>query len=185
MAIRDTVRRKLTYEDYLLFPEDGLRHEILDGEHYVTNAPSRWHQKAVSNLIYFFVDLLRREPLGEVYAAPFEVLFSIHNVAQPDLLFVSRERERILTDRNIQGAPDLVVEVLSPSTRQADETVKREIYERFGVREYWIVDPQLQTVRAFRRGKRGFASPEDFSADDVLTSPLLPGLEIPVRQIFG
>lgn len=185
MAVRDTARRKLTYEDYLLFPEDGLRHEILAGEHFVTNAPSRWHQKAVSNLIYFFMDLLRREPsLGEVYAAPFEVLFSIHDVALPDLVFVSKERLGILTDKNIEGAPDLIVEVLSPRTRQTDETVKLRIYERFGVREYWLVDPQLQTVRVIRRSGLGFASPEELSAEQVLTTPLLPGLEIPVSQIF-
>ncbi len=185
MAIRDTVRRKLTYEDYLLFPEDGLRHEILDGDHFVTNAPSRWHQKAVSNLIYFFMDFLRRKPLGEVYAAPFEVLFSKHDVALPDIIFVSKDRAGILTDKNIQGTPDLIVEVLSPRTRQTDETVKRDVYERFGVLEYWIVDPQLQTVRVFRLSGLGFVSPEELSAEQVLTTPLLPGLEIPVIQIFG
>ena len=185
MAIRDTARRKLIYEDYLLFPEDGLRHEILDGEHFVTNAPSRRHQKAVSNLIYFFMDLLRRNPLGEVYAAPFEVLFSKHNVALPDLIFVSQERASILTDKNVQGAPDLIVEVLSPSTRQSDELVKLNVYERFGVREYWLVDPQNQTVRIFRGGGGSFAPPVDLSAGEVLTTPLLPGLEIPVSQIFA
>lgn len=185
MAIPDPVRRKLTYEDYLLFPEDGLRHEILEGEHFVTNAPSRWHQKAVSNLLYFLMDHLRREPsLGEAYTAPFEVLFSQYNVALPDLIFVSQERAGILTDKNIQGAPDLIVEVLSPTTRQADETVKLPVYERFGVREYWLVDPQLQTVRVFRQAGRGFALPEHLSAGDVLTTPLLPGLQIPVGQIF-
>lgn len=186
MAIRDTVRRKLTYEDYLLFPDDGLRHEILDGEHYVTNAPSRWHQNAVGNLIYFFKDLLRREPsLGEVYTAPFEVLFSAHNVALPDLVFVSRERIGILTDKNIQGAPDLIVEVLSRWTRKGDEIVKPEIYERFGVREYWIVDPQLQTVRVFQEEGGSFVLSLELSGEDVLTTPLLPGLAIPVSQIFS
>jgi Uma2 family endonuclease len=185
MAIRDTARRKLTYEDYLLFPEDGLRHEILDGEHYVTNAPSRWHQKAVANLLYFFMDFLRREPsLGEVYTAPFEVLFSDHNVALPDLVFVSRERIGILTDKNVQGAPDLIIEVLSRWTRENDETVKPIIYERFGVREYWLVDPKLQTVRVFRETGGRFVLSSELSGEDVLTTPLLPGLAIPVPQIF-
>jgi len=186
MAIRDTARRKLTYEDYLLFPDDGLRHEILDGEHYVTNAPSRWHQKAVTNLVYFFMDLLRREPaLGEVYTGPFEVLFSKHNVALPDLVFVSRERIGILTEKNIEGAPDLIIEVLSRSTRQRDETIKSDIYESFGVREYWLVDPKLQTVRVFRETGGRFALSAELSGEDVLTTPLLPGLAIPVRQIFS
>ncbi|HYU32590.1 MAG TPA: Uma2 family endonuclease [Thermoanaerobaculia bacterium] len=185
MAVRNTARRKLTYEDYLLFPDDGLRHEILDGEHCVTNAPSRWHQKAVTNLIYFFMDLLRREPtLGEVYTAPFEVLFSVHDVALPDLVFVSQERIGILTDKNIQGAPDLIVEVLSPTTRRSDETVKPEIYERFGVREYWLVDPKLQTVQVFRESEGSFVLFSELSGEDALTTPLLPGLAIPVSQIF-
>jgi len=185
MAIRDTARRKLTYEDYLLFPDDGLRHEILDGEHFVTNAPSRWHQKAVANLIYLFMDFLRRNPLGEIYAAPFEVLFSLHNVALPDLIFVSNERAGILTDKNVQGTPDLIIEILSPSTRRADEVVKHGIYERFGVREYWIVDVRLQAVRVFREAGESFDPALSFCAGDVLTTPVLPGLEIPVRQIFG
>jgi Uma2 family endonuclease len=184
MAIRDTARRKLTYDDYLLFPEDGQRHELLDGEHFVTNAPSRWHQKAVSKLVYLFMDFLSREPLGEVYTGPFEVFFAEHDVALPDLVFVSRERAGILTDRNIQGAPDLIVEVLSPSTRQADELVKHGIYQRFGVREYWLADPRRQTVRVFRHTRGSFAPPVDLSAEDLLTTPLLPGLAIPVRQIF-
>ncbi len=131
------------------------------------------------------MDFLRRKPLGEVYAAPFEVLFSKHDVALPDIIFVSKDRAGILTDKNIQGTPDLIVEVLSPRTRQTDETVKRDVYERFGVLEYWIVDPQLQTVRVFRLSGLGFVSPEELSAEQVLTTPLLPGLEIPVIQIFG
>ncbi|HJX26877.1 MAG TPA: Uma2 family endonuclease [Thermoanaerobaculia bacterium] len=184
MAIRDIARRKLTYDDYLLFPNDGLRHEILDGEHFVTNAPSRWHQKAVANLTYFLVAFLRRTSLGEVYTAPFEVLFGRHDVALPDLVFVSKERSGILTDKNIQGAPDLVIEILSSSTRRADEVVKRGVYERFGVLEYWIVDPRHQTVQVLRAAESGFGAPADLSATDVLTTALLPGLEIPVSEIF-
>jgi len=184
MAIRDIARRKLTYDDYLLFPNDGLRHEILDGEHFVTNAPSRWHQKAVSNLNYFLVAFLRRTPLGEVYTAPFEVLFGRHDVALPDLVFVSNERSGILTDKNIQGTPDLIIEILSSSTRRADEVVKREVYERFGVLEYWIVDPRRQTVQVLQAAESGFAAPAELSVEDVLTTPLLPGLEIPVNEIF-
>lgn len=184
MAIRDIARRKLTYDDYLLFPNDGLRHEILDGEHFVTNAPSRWHQKAVSNLTYLLVGFLRQSPLGEVYTAPFEVLFGRHDVALPDLVFVSNERSAILTDKNIQGTPDLIIEILSSSTRRSDEVVKRGVYERFGVLEYWIVDPKRQTVQVFRASESGFTAPTDLTTEDLLTTPLLPGLEIRVREIF-
>lgn len=186
MAIRDTIRRKLTYGDYLLFPEDGLRHEILDGEHYVTSAPSLWHQTASANLTYFFVGFLRRNPLGRLFHAPCEVVLSEHDIVQPDLLFISRERLAILTEKNVQGAPDLVIEILSDNTSRRDKTLKRDIYERSGVLEYWLVDPQRQMVRVLRISDAGFDAALDFSAaaGDVLTTPLLPGLEIPVGEIF-
>lgn len=186
MAIRDTIRHKLTYEDYLLFPEDGLRHEILDGEHYVTSAPSLWHQAASVNLTYFLAGFLRRNPLGRLYHAPCEVVLSEHDIVQPDLLFISKERLGILTKKNVQGAPDLVIEILSDNTSRRDKTLKRGIYERFGVLEYWLVDPQRQTVRICRRLGAAFVVAEDLSAAaaDVLTTPLLPGLEIPVGEIF-
>lgn len=185
MAIRETSRRKLTYEDYLLFPEDGLRHEILDGEHFVTGAPRRRHQVASWNLSYFLADYLRRNPLGRALAAPFEVVLSEHDVAQPDLFFVSHERAGILTEDNVQEAPDLVIEIVSDSTRRRDEGIKRDLYERFGVGEYWLVYPRRRTVRVFRRAGSTFLSPEDLSAEDSLTTALLPGLAIPVGEIFG
>lgn len=187
MAIRDTARRKLTYQDYLGFPADGLRHELLDGEHYVSSAPSRKHQAASMRLSTRFDAFLERTGLGQVFAAPFEVKLSEHDVVQPDLLFISNERAGILTEENVQGAPDLVVEILSESTRRADRIVKRRQYEHFGVREYWILDPTLRTARVYRLGDRGsFAPPEDLSAaaGDVLSTLLLPGLGIPLAEIF-
>jgi Uma2 family endonuclease len=148
MAVRDTVRRKLTYEDYVLFPEDGQRHEILEGEHYVMPAPSLEHQDVVMALSVKLGLFVRERRLGRVYPAPTDVLFSRHDIAQPDLLFVSNERADILTKANVQGAPDLVIEILSDSSRRRDETLKREIYERAGVLEYWLIDPQHRSVRS-------------------------------------
>jgi Uma2 family endonuclease len=186
MAVREPIRRKLTYDDYVLIPEDGLRHEILDGEHYVSPAPTPFHQSISGELharLWLFV---REHGLGRVYFAPLDVLFSEHNVAQPDLVFISREREGILAEPNVQGAPDLVVEILSPSTRRRDEGLKRSIYERFGVREYWLVNPERRVVQVFRHDGSRFDSLPELSAaaDDVLTTPLLPGLEIRVIEIF-
>jgi Uma2 family endonuclease len=177
--------RKLDYQDYLRFPDEGNRHELLDGEHVVTPAPSTRHQTASMNLSYFFVDHLRRNPQGFVFAAPTDVIFSDHDVAEPDLLFVSKERAGIVTEKNVQGAPDLVVEIVSPSTRRSDEIVKRRLYERFGVREYWLVLPRRRAVRVFRHDGARFRPAEDLSARDVLTTPLLPGLAIPVGEVFG
>ncbi len=186
MAVRDTAHRKLTYEDYVLIPEDLLRHEILDGEHYVTPAPGRDHQGALGNLFLKIATFVRQHRLGTVLFAPFDVLLSPHDIAQPDLLYISNERAALLTEANAKGAPDLVIEVLSKSTRRRDETLKRDRYERFGVLEYWLADPVGRTVRVYRRVEAGFAAPEDLSAaaGDVLTTPLLPGFEMLVSEIF-
>jgi Uma2 family endonuclease len=180
------VGRKLTYDDYVLIPEDGQRHEILDGEHYVTPAPTTWHQITLSALHLLVGVFVRQHSLGLVLVAPVDVLFSEHDVAQPDLVFISNERAGILTKPNIQGAPDLVVEILSPSTRRKDEDVKGPLYEHFGVREYWMVDPEVRRVSVFRHNGSGFNPAVELSAEDgdVLATPLLPGLEIRVGEIF-
>jgi Uma2 family endonuclease len=186
MAIQDIAPRKLTYEDYLRFPDDGMRHEILDGEHYVTGAPSTRHQIASSNLHSLLGPWIRDHRLGRLFAAPCEVIFSRHNIAQPDLLFVSQGRAGIILEKNIEGAPDLIVEILSDSTRRSDDVVKHGTYERFGVLEYWLVDPKRRTVRVFRRSGVSFSPPVDLLADgdDVLATPVLQGLEIRVKEIF-
>ena len=186
MAVREPTRRKLTYDDYVLIPEDGQRHEILGGEHYVTPAPTTWHQRTLSALHLLVGVFVRQHRLGLVLLAPVDVLFSQEDVAQPDLVFVSNERAGIVTKPNIQGAPDLVVEVLSPSTRRRDEGIKSSLYEHFGVREYWRVDPESRKVSVFRHNGSGFDPAVELSAEagDVLTTPLLPGLEIQVSEIF-
>lgn len=186
MALRDPVHRKLTYEDYLLFPEDGYRHEILDGEHFVTAAPNLWHQSIVVELTSWIAPFVRRHRLGRLYVAPADVLLGEHDVVQPDLLFVSQARAQIITEMNVQGAPDLVIEVLSPSTRRRDEGLKLERYEILGVQEYWIVDPARDAALIFRRTGEGLQAVADLTATggDMLTSPLFPGLEIPLAEIF-
>ncbi len=186
MAIRDTVRRKLTYEDYLLFPEDGKRHEILDGEHYVMPAPSFEHQGISFKLCLKIGNFVLEHRRGFVRYAPLDVLLSEHDVVQPDLLFISNERAGIVKGANVQGAPDLVVEILSSSSRQRDEILKPHLYERSGVLEYWLVDPQAQSVKVFRYSGARLLGQQEFSAaqGDVLTTPLLAGLEILVGEIF-
>ena len=183
MALPDSLP-KLTYEDYVLFPEDGLRHEILDGEHHVSASPFAPHQDVFSNLHSFLHPFVRRHRLGKVYGAPFDVILSPHDVVVPDLLFISNERLKILTEKNVQGAPDLVVEILSRSTRRRDEGIKLERYDLFGVREYRLFDPDRKTARVFRRNGGRLALAADLAVGDVLTTPLLPGLEIPLAEVF-
>jgi Uma2 family endonuclease len=179
---------KLTCDDLLLFPENnGKRHELIDGEHYVTASPHLRHQRIVGNLFSVIDSWLREHPIGRVYLAPVDVVFSRVDVVVPDLLYVSNQRmAEIGTAKNLQGAPELVIEIGSPSTRGRDETIKRRLYERSGVDEYWIVDPETEVVRVYRRDAKAFTRVSELSRDagDVLTTPLLPGLEFPVARIF-
>ncbi len=178
---------KLTYDDFVLFPDDGKRHELIDGEHYVTASPNLKHQK-VSGVLHLLIgSWLQDHPVGEIFYAPFDVWFSRYDVVEPDLLYLSNARAaEVLTPANVQGAPDLVIEIGSPSTRQRDETIKRHLYERSGVSEYWVVDPDIDVVRIYRRTGERFDRAIELSreAGDVLTTPLLAGLELPLARIF-
>ncbi len=179
-------RAKLTYEDFLLFPDDGKRHEIIDGEHFVTPSPVTKHQRISMNLSRILASFLAEHPLGEVFAAPLDVVLSETDIVEPDLLFVSRERSQILTDKHLRGAPDLVIEIGSEGTRRTDEVIKRKLYEKYGVREYWVVVPTLETVKVYRLGAAGFERAAELSLEsgDTLTTPLLPGLQLSLRAVF-
>lgn len=123
-----------------------------------------------------------------IYYAPFDVVFSEFDVVEPDLLYISHERaEEILTPTNVRGVPELVIEIASKGTRKRDETIKRRLYERAGVDEYWVVDPAIEVVRAYRRGETGFARPTEYSreAGEVLATTLLPGFALPLSVVFG
>jgi Uma2 family endonuclease len=177
---------KLTWDDYVLFPEDGMRHELIDGEHYVTPAPFLRHQEIVGRLHLAIGMYLMTYPLGRVFVAPLDVILSKFDVVEPDLLYVSNERAPELLKDWVRGAPDLVIEVGSESTRKRDETVKRALYERVGVIEYWIVDPEIDVVRIYRRTDDRFGRPVELSlrAGDVLTTELLPGFAIALDAVF-
>ena len=178
---------KLTYDDFVQFPDDGLRHELIDGEHYVTPSPNTKHQRVSINLTVLIGGWLERNPIGQVFHAPFDVVFSKYDVVEPDLLYLSNERASdALTPLHVRGVPELVIEIGSPGTRKRDETIKRRLYERAGVTDYWVVDPQIDTIRVYRREGNGFARVVELSAEssDVLTTTLLPGLEIPLSRVF-
>ena len=178
---------KLTYEDLVLLPEDGLRHELIDGEHYVTASPNVRHQRISATLYLMIGRWLEDHPIGEVFYSPLDVLFSDFDVVEPDLLYMSKGRAaEILTANHVRGVPELVIEIGSPSTRGRDETIKRRLYERVGVSEYWVVDPETDIVRIYRRDGERFARPQELAreAGDVLNTPLLAGLDLPLARIF-
>ena len=179
---------RLTYDDFVLFPDDGKRHEIIDGEHHVTPAPNVRHQVLVRRLVYDLEHYFRAHPqTGQVFAAPLDVLLSPYDIVEPDLLVVTGDQTGILTEKNVQGPPALVIEVLSKSTRKRDAQTKRRLFERSGVREYWLVDPELDAVQVFRPTPEGrLARVVELTAEDgsVVTTPLLPGCQIDLRELF-
>ena len=178
---------KLTYDDFLLFPDDRRRHELIDGVHYVTAAPGNKHQVILGNLHWLIRSYLETRPIGRVYLPPFDVVFSFVDVVEPDLLYLSNDRaEQVLTPKHLAGAPELAVEIGSPGTRKRDETVKKRLYERFGVSEYWVIETRTDLVRIFRHAGDRFGRPVELLLErgDVLTTPLLPGLKLPLAQIF-
>lgn len=181
--------RKLTVEEFdLLDTDDGQRHELIDGEHVVTPAPFVPHQRLLGKLFAAVFQLVESQGLGEVFFAPLDVVLSRHDVLQPDLLFVRAERREIVGNR-VTAAPDLAVEVLSVSSRRTDELRKRARYEKFGVEELWIFDPDIDGVRVYRR--RAEAEPFDRAVQllaeggDVVETPLLPGLRLSLAALFA
>jgi Uma2 family endonuclease len=180
--------RRLTYADFLLFPDDGMRHEIVDGVHYVTASPNPGHQELVGRLYLAIGNhLATRRHLGRVFLSPLDVVMSDYDVVEPDLLFVAGNQQTILTEANVQGSPALLVEVLSPSTRHRDEGIKRQLFDRAGVREYWIVDPKARRVVVFRRAEDGaLRQAEELrcGTQATLTTPLLPEFALAIDPLF-
>lgn len=180
-------RIRLTYDDFVQFPDDGKRHELIDGEHYVTPSPNTRHQAVLWNLVAVLAPYLEAHPIGRAFTAPFDVVFSDFDVVEPDLLYMSVARAaEVLTEKHVRGTPELVVEIGSPGTRKRDETIKRRLYERAGVSEYWFVDPDVDRVRVYRREGDRFGTVVEFARDgnDVLTTALLPGFAMPLTRIF-
>lgn len=179
---------KLTWEDYLSIPPDGRRHELIDGEHYVSAAPNLRHQTIVGNLHIALAALVRRHQLGWLWVAPIDVKLSEVDIVEPDLVFLAQEHGELRAGTHLAGPPDLTIEVLSASSRSQDEVFKRHLYDRSGIAEYWIVDPELETVKVYRRGPAGgFERAAELAAErsEVLTSPLLPGLSLPLADLFA
>lgn len=173
----------LTYEDYLNTSDDE-RWELLRGELFMVPGPNTTHQRITFRLARILGDFVEQRGLGEVFIAPYDVLLSQTNVLQPDIVFVSNEQRSIITEANIQGAPALVVEVISPSTASKDRESKREIYAESGVREYWLVDPDTCTISIMALHGKDFREVGEYSVSDTLSSPSLPGLALDLASIF-
>ncbi len=182
MAI--ATRSKLTYDDLRLFPNDGKRHELIDGEHIMTPAPKTSHQRASINLATLLHTFVRAHNLGAVFSAPFDIVFSDFDVTEPDLIFISRARENILTEDNARGAPDLVIEILSPSTAEMDRKTKFRLYEKYGVREYWLVSPEAENVQIFALRANGYELLGNFTGGQQVRSEVLSGFACGAEEVF-
>lgn len=174
---------KYTHSDLLSIPEDNKRREIIDGEMFVTPSPIASHQTILVNLLRELLDYLKRHPIGKVFVAPLDVILSDYDVLQPDLLVVLNERKGIIKDW-VRGAPDLAVEILSPTTEARDRGIKLKAYARFGVKEYWIVDPTAQAIEVYRLAPEGYELAQTVQSSESLHSPLLPGFALEVSSIF-
>lgn len=177
-----TTARKLTYADYEKIPADGFRHEIIEGDEFMTPAPNPHHQTVLFKIARRLGDHAEARKLGRVFVAPTDVVLSDHDIVEPDVFFIVQKRLSIIGLNNIQGAPDLVIEILSPSTTAQDRGPKLALYERAGVLEYWIVDPVAKTLEI-----REFGSPRRMRAykeGQSFESALLPGLTVEIGDIF-
>ncbi|HEX2678194.1 MAG TPA: Uma2 family endonuclease [Polyangiales bacterium] len=175
----------LSYEDLRTMPEDGRRYEILEGELCVTPAPTTSHQFISRNLVVLLQSHVGAQGLGEVLQAPTDVILDPHTVVEPDLFFVSNARLDIISERGIEGAPDLVIEVLSPATEKRDRGAKQHLYARYGVAHYWLVDGAARGVT--ERVLRGntYEVRGTYHAPSSFRSALFPDLSIDLASVFA
>ena len=175
---------KMNYDTYCLLPEDGYQYEVFDGELVMTPAPIPKHQEMVLKIARALDEFVEKNKLGKVYVAPVDIVFDQHTILQPDVLFIRESRLHIVQEEAIEGAPDLAVEVLSRSTMRKDRVRKLATYSEFGVNEYWIVDRMNQRIDLYERVDEELRLSRTYVPGDILESPLLPGLQLPVARIF-
>jgi Uma2 family endonuclease len=181
MASEASSRTKLTYEDYCCYPDDGRRHEIIEGDHYVNPAPSTYHQHVSKRLQYQLYTQIELAGHGILFNAPVDVHLTEHDIVQPDLVVVLNAKKQIITPTKVKGIPDLVVEILSPSTADNDRRLKRNLYERCGIAEYWILDPFEQKFDQLvvKDGRY-----ELVPAADIVEPAFVKGVKIPLTEVW-
>jgi len=174
---------KFTYEDYKHTPEDK-RYDLIDGDLIMVPAPRTAHQVTSLEIEFLLITFVKENDSGNVFHAPYDVVLSDTDVVQPDILFVSNERSNIITEDNIRGAPDLVIEILSPSTAQRDRTLKRTLYARHGVREYWLADTDAKNVLVLTLEDGDYKVAGIYGEGQTVVSPMLQGFTLEIDRIF-
>lgn len=176
----------LTVDDLVALPEDGNRYELIEGEIIVSRSPSLSHQRVIANLVTLINIYLAQNPIGEVLPTP-GVIFDEYNSVIPDIVFITQQQVNNIGAReHIYEAPALAVEVVSPGKQNAlrDREMKRQVYGKHGVREYWIADPEARTLEIYRLEKRTLKLAATLTGEDEVTSPVLPGFSCRTEQIF-
>jgi Uma2 family endonuclease len=177
----------LSIDDLDALPDDDNRYELFEGELFVSRAPSLSHQRVLGNIYATIRTYLEQNPIGEVLLTP-GVIFDQFNSAIPDAVFSSHQHiAEIVSDERIVKAPELVIEIVSAGKENArrDREVKRQVYGKHGVKEYWIADPLNRSLEIYRLKRHNLALAETLKDEDTLASSMLPGFKCPVRQIFG
>jgi len=174
----------LTYEDYVLLPNDRNRYEILEGELSVTPAPSTKHQTVSGNLFKALARHVDERHLGSLFYAPVDLILEPTSVLQPDLLFVSSARRSIITERAVEGAPDLVVEIVSPTTSRNDRVTKAQVYARHSVPVYWIIDPEQETIEIYLIEAGGYHLAATLQGDQPMPAPPFVDFKIAAKSLF-
>ncbi|MCL6559330.1 MAG: Uma2 family endonuclease [Firmicutes bacterium] len=176
-------RKFYTYEDYRKLPE-GAPYQLIGGELVLTPAPGTYHQIISMKLEFQMVDFVSKNGLGIVLYAPIDVYLEETETYQPDIIFIAQERMGIIEPARVNGAPDLVVEILSPATAYYDLRKKYKVYEKSGVKEYWIVDPEEKSVQVFLLKEGKFALDQEAAIQDTVTSRIIEGLTVSLESIF-
>ena len=183
MATSIIEKKRYTYDDYLKTPDDK-RYELIEGELYMTPSPITNHQRISRKIEFLLEKFVTENELGEIFDAPYDVYFDDENVVQPDILFISKDRLNIIGDKNLQGAPDLVIEILSESNAYRDLIQKKKLYARFGVKEYWIVVPGEKTIDIHILKEKTYQLYKTLGEDDTLESQILKGFKMELKAIF-
>ncbi|MFH0932950.1 MAG: Uma2 family endonuclease [Nitrospirota bacterium] len=176
-------KKRYTYEDYLKTPDDE-RYELIEGELLMTPSPIPKHQRISREIEFELMKFAKENDLGEIFDAPCDVYLDNENVVQPDILFISKERLDIIGEKNIQGAPDLVIEIISESTAYRDLVQKKKLYAKFGAKEYWIVIPREELIEVYILKDNTYMLHKTYSKDDTLESPYLRNLKVELTGIF-
>ena len=183
MATSIIEKKRYTYDDYLKTPDDK-RYELIEGELYMTPSPITNHQRISRKIEFLLEKFVTENELGEIFYAPYDVYFDDKNVVQPDILFISKDRLNIIGDKNLQGAPDLVIEILSESNAYRDLIQKKKLYARHGVKEYWIVVPGEKTIDIHILKDKTYQLYKTLGEYDTLESQILKGFKMELKVIF-